>query len=255
MKGNNMKTKTLLLTVLISLFCGNLFSQEEGTIIYIDFEPDSVIYPVDLEYIDINYDNEWDVKFIREIYGGFGVLECKDYWGVRHLTYNFNDSLSSIKKWSTYVELLTYGNDYHIALIHKVGAECYYGWMKLYVEKHDESWHDPSVTITEMAYCTIPYYPLKFGQKSLTDDDVAEIDGFNRQYELYPNPAYDRLVLKLADEHKCENVSVYSTDGRMLKSQDSDFENIDVSALTRGVYFVRIRLQEGSVFTEKIVIK
>ena len=67
MKGNNMKTKTLLLTVLISLFCGNLFSQEEGTIIYIDFEPDSVIYPVDIEYMDINYDNEWDVKFIREI--------------------------------------------------------------------------------------------------------------------------------------------------------------------------------------------
>ena len=250
-----MKTKSLLITVLISLFCGNLFSQEDGTIIYTDFEPDSVIYPVHIDYIDINYDNEWDVKFIREIYGGFGVLECNDYWGVRHLTYNFNDSLSSIKKWSTYVELLTYGNDYHIALLHKVGAECYYGWMKLYVEKHDTSWHDPSVTITEMAYCTIPNYPLKFGQKSLTDDEVAEIDGFNRQYELYPNPADDRLVLKLADEHKCENVAIYSIDGRMLKSQDSDFENIDVSALTRGVYFVRIRLQEGSVFSEKIVIK
>ena len=250
-----MKTKTLLLTVLISLFCSDLFSQEEGTIIYTDFEPDSVIYPVHIDYIDINYDNEWDIKFIREIYGGFGVLECNDYWGVRHLTYNFNDSLSSIKKWSTYVELLTYGNDYHIALLHKVGAECYYGWMKLYVEKHDTSWHDPSVTITEMAYCTIPNYPLKFGQKSLTDDEVAEIDGFNRQYELYPNPADDRLVLKLADEHKCENVAIYSIDGRMLKSQDSDFDNIDVSALTRGVYFVRIRLQEGSVFTEKIVIK
>ena len=250
-----MKTKTLLLAVFACLFSLSLFSQEEGTIIYTDFEPDSVIYPVDIEYIDINYDNEWDVKFIREIYGGFGVLECNDYWGVRHLTYNFNDSLSSIKKWSTYVELLTYGNDYHIALLHKVGAECYYGWMKLYVEKHDTSWHDPSVTITEMAYCTIPNYPLKFGQKSLTDDEVAEIDGFNRQYELYPNPADDRLVLKLADEHKCENVAIYSIDGRMLISQNTDFENIDVSALTRGVYFVRIRLQEGSVFTEKIVIK
>ena len=250
-----MKTKTLLLAVFACLFSTTLFSQEDGTIIYTDFEPDSVIYPVDIEYIDINYDNEWDVKFIREIYGGFGVLECKDYWGVRHLAYNFNDSLSSIKKWSTYVELLTYGNDYHIALLHKVGAECYYGWMKLYVERHDASWHDPSVTITEMAYCTIPNYPLRFGQKSLTDDEVAEIDGFNRQYELYPNPADDRLVLKLADEHKCENVAIYSIDGRMLKSQDSDFENIDVSALTIGVYFVRIRLQEGSVFTEKIVIK
>ena len=248
-----MKTKTLLLAVFACLFSTTLFSQEDGTIIYTDFEPDSVIYPVYTDYIDINYDNEWDVKFIREIYGGFGVLECKDYWGVRHLAYNFNDSLSSIKKWSTYVELLTYGNDYHIALLHKVGAECYYGWMKLYVERHDASWHDPSVTITEMAYCTIPNYPLRFGQKSLTED-VAEISAAD-YYSLYPNPVDDRLVLKLADEHKCENVAIYSIDGRIIKSQDSDFENIDVSALTRGVYFVRIRLQEGSVFTEKIVIK
>ena len=248
-----MKTKTLLLAVFACLFSLSLFSQEDGTIIYTDFEPDSVIYPVYTDYIDINCDNEWDVKFIREIYGGFGVLECNDYWGVRKLAYNFTDSLSSIKKWSNYAELLPYGNQY-IAVMRKVGSKFYYGWMKLYVERHDASWHDPSVTITEMAYCTIPNYPLKFGQKSLTED-VAEIDGFNRQYELYPNPADDRLVLKLADEHKCENVSVYSIDGRMLKSQDSDFENIDVSALTRGVYFVRIRLQEGSVFTEKIVIK
>ena len=248
-----MKTKTLLLAVFACLFSTTLFSQEDGTIIYTDFEPDSVIYPVYTDYIDINYDNEWDVRFIRNIYAGYGVLECNGYWAVRKVAYNFTDSLSSIKKWSNYAELLPYGNQY-IALKQKVGGVFYYGWMKLYVERHDASWHDPSVTITEMAYCTIPYYPLKFGQKSLTED-VAEIDDANCQYELYPNPVDDRLVLKLADEHKCENVAIYSIDGRIIKSQDSDFENIDVSALTRGVYFVRIRLQEGSVFTEKIVIK
>ena len=239
MKGNNMKTKTLLLSVLISLFCGNLFSQEEGIIIYIDFEPDSVIYPVDIEYIDINYDNEWDVKFIREIYGGFGVLECKDYWGVRHLTYNFNDSLSSIKKWSTYVELLTYGNDYHIALIHKVGAECYYGWMKLYVEKHDTSWHDPSVTITEMAYCTIPYYPLKFGQKSLTED-VAEIDDTN-YYSLYPNPASDYVKLS-AISYQQSAVKIYNALGMLVDEYEMNSGEIEinVSDYKSGIYFIDV---------------
>jgi hypothetical protein len=121
-----------------------------------------------------------------------------------------------------------------------------YGWIRY-------EYYGDKIVINDMAYCTIPNYPLKFGQKSLTED-VAEISAAN-YYSLYPNPVDDRLVLKLADEHKCENVSVYSIDGRMLKSQDSDFENIDVSALTRGVYFVRIILQEGSVFTEKIVIK
>ena len=248
-----MKTKTLLLAVFACLFSTTLFSQEDGTIIYTDFEPDSVIYPVHIDYIDINYDNEWDVKFIREIYGGFGVLECNDYWGVRHLTYNFNDSLSSIKKWSTYVELLTYGNDYHIALLHKVGAECYYGWMKLYVEKHDASWHDPSVTITEMAYCTIPNYPLRFGQKSLTED-VAEISAAD-YYSLYPNPTDNVLTLMTSAEHECEMVEVFSIDGRLIKSQTNDFSNINVEDINSGIYFVRIRFRNGETFTEKVVIK
>lgn len=248
-----MKTKTLLLAVFACLFSTTLFSQEDGTIIYTDFEPDSVIYPVHIDYIDINYDNEWDVKFIREIYGGFGVLECNDYWGVRHLTYNFNDSLSSIKKWSTYVELLTYGNDYHIALLHKVGAECYYGWMKLYVERHDASWHDPSVTITEMAYCTIPNYPLRFGQKSLTED-VAEISAAD-YYSLYPNPTDNVLTLMTSAEHECEMVEVFSIDGRLIKSQTNDFSNINVEDINSGIYFVRIRFRNGETFTEKVVIK
>ena len=49
----------------------------------------------------------------------------------------------------------------------------------------------------------------------------------------------------------CSVAQYVSIDGRMLKSQNTDFENIDVSGLSMGVYFVKIRLQEGSVFTEK----
>ena len=248
-----MKTKTLLLAVFAGLFSLSLFSQEDGTIIYTDFEPDSVIYPVYIDYIDINYDNEWDVKFIREIYGGYGVLECNNYWSVRKIAYNFTDSLSSIKKWSNYAEFLPYGNQY-IALKHKVGGEFYYGWMKLYVERHDASRHDPSVTITEMAYCTIPNYPLKFGQKSLTDDDVAEISAAN-YYSLYPNPTDNALTLMTSAEHECETVEIFSIDGRLIKSQKNNFSNINVEDITNGIYFVRIRFINGETFTDKIVIK
>ena len=247
-----MKTKTLLIAVFACLFSLTLFSQENGTIIYTDFEPDSIIYPVYTDYIDINYDNEWDVKFLREIYGGYGVLECNGYWAVRKVAYNFTDSLSSIKKWSNYAELLPYGNQY-IALKQKVGGVFYYGWMKLYVERHDASWHDPSVTITEMAYCTIPNYPLRFGQKSLTED-VAEISAAD-YYSLYPNPTDNIITLKTSAEHECEMVEVFSIDGRLIKSQTNDFSNINVEDINSGIYFVRIRFRNGETFTEKVVIK
>jgi hypothetical protein len=81
MKGNNMKTKTLLLSVLMSLFCGNLFSQEEGTIIYTDFEPDSIIFPVNYcssgcNPIDVNYDESSFRMFIYNIiWGMIGAID------------------------------------------------------------------------------------------------------------------------------------------------------------------------------------
>ena len=253
-----MKTKTLLLAVFACLFSTSLFSQEEGTIIYTDFEPDSVIYPVHIDYIDINYDNEWDIKFIREIYCGYGVLEHRftsnnDFWSVTQLSHEYGDPLSSINVWYNNVELLKYGYHYHIALRHQVEGKYYYGWMKLYVEMHDESWHDPSVTITEMAYCTIPYYPLQFGQKSLTED-VAEMSAAN-YYSLYPNPTDNVLTLKTSAEHECEMVEIFSIDGRLIKSQENDFSNINVEDINNGIYFVRIRFRNGEAFTDKIAIR
>ena len=258
-----MKTKTLLLTVLISLFCGNLFSQEEGTIIYTDFEPDSIIFPVNYcsngcNPIDVNYDLESDFYFCKKFYSpGYFSLEMYVYstWEICKISH---DEISTHTNWSSHINIETGSHMSNNNVIIKYGlrylkenGEYCYGWFRLSYVVCGTGYE---VKLYDMAYCTIPNYPLKFGQKSLTDD-VAEIDDANCQYELYPNPVDDRLVLKFADDHKCENVTVCSIDGRMLKSQDSDFENIDVSALTRGVYFVRIRLQEGSVFTEKIVIK
>ena len=258
-----MKTKTLLLAVFACLFSLSLFSQEDGTIIYTDFEPDSIIFPVNYcssgcNPIDVNYDQVSDFYFCKNYYStGYFSLEMYVYtsWKVCKI---IKENISENSNWESRINIETGSHMNNNNVIINFGLRFWienvgfcYGWLRLSYVVCETGYE---VKLYDMAYCTIPNYPLKFGQKSLTED-VAEIDGFNRQYELYPNPADDRLVLKLADEHKCENVAIYSIDGRMLKSQDSDFDNIDVSALTRGVYFVRIRLQEGSVFSEKIVIK
>ena len=63
-----MKTKTLLIAVFACLFSLTLFSQENGTIIYTDFEPDSIISPIKWDSsggnpIDINFDGEDDFVF------------------------------------------------------------------------------------------------------------------------------------------------------------------------------------------------
>ncbi len=250
-----MKTKTLLLAAFMCLFSLSLFSQEDGTIIYTDFEPDSIISPIEWDSsggspIDINFDGENDFVFEKSFSSSqlHHTLRIFTDWKLKATSENNPKPMTEYSNWTNELEMLGFDNFYYIALRHWIKDVGFcYGWFRY-------EYYGDSIVINDMAYCTIPNYPLKFGQRSFTDD-VAEIDGVNSQYELYPNPVDDRLVLKFSDDFKCEYIMIYSIDGRMIKLQDADFENIDVSTLERGMYLIRIRTEEGKDFVEKIVVK
>jgi hypothetical protein len=251
-----MKTKTLLLAAFMCLFSTCLFSQEEQ-LVCTDFEPDSTIFPVWFagNPLDLNYDGLNDIVFKRESRLGYGILKSnRSDVMIAKLDPDIQAPLYYIGYWVYERDLLPYG-DYCFGVKCEVGDDSYcYGWIRFRIDNTVDNDHIPSITVYDMAYCNIPDYPLKLGQKSLIDD-VAEIDGVNSQYELYPNPVDDRLVLKFSDDFKCEYIMIYSIDGRMIKLQDADFENIDVSTLERGMYLIRIRTEEGKDFVEKIVVK
>ena len=85
--------------------------------------------------------------------------------------------------------------------------------------------------------------------------DIEENEYAATDVRLYPNPVEDRLSLQLPDNIHCEKVKIYGIDSRLLKAQDDDFESIDLSRLAQGVYIVKINLNEGQIYTEKIVVK
>ena len=247
-----MKTKTLFLITFICLSSYSLFSQEKGRIIYTDFEPDSVIYPVWFagNPLDINYDGINEIRFKREPRLGYGELIVDDNnWDIKKL---FDDDipLSSYTNWSCYMEI-PHG-DFHVGLRHHVGNEnYYYGWIRFNVRNLGDE--GPLITIHDMAYCTIPNYPLMFGQKDFMDIEENEYATANAS--LFPNPVEDRLSLQLSGNVSCKNVEIYGIDGRLLKSQNDNFENIDVSDLPTGLYIAKINLNDGTVFTEKVVVR
>ena len=249
-----MKTKTLFLITFICLSSYSLFSQEKGRIIYTDFEPDSVIYPVWFagNPLDINYDGIKEIRFKRESRLGYGELLVDDNnWDIKEL---FDDDipLSSYTNWSCYIELLPYG-DFHVGLRHHVGNEnYYYGWIRFNIRYLGDD-EGPLITIHDMAYCTIPNYPLMFGQKDFMD--IEENEYATTKASLFPNPVEDRLSLQLSENVSCKNVGIYGIDGRLLKSQNDNFENIDVSDLPTGLYIAKINLNDGTVFTEKVVVR
>lgn len=256
-----MKTRTLLLLTMVLSLSFPLFSQEKGKIIYTDFEPDSVIYPVWFagNPIDVNYNGIKELRFKRESRWGYGMLLCEQNEDVDILKIPSNSSnpLSEYtdSQWEYYhiIDLLPYG-DYDVGLRYTANDSIYYyGWIRFNVKNVCSTDHIPSLTIYDMAYCTIPNYPLIFGQSNFTDVDE---NGYKLpEAMLFPNPADDKLSLRISGDISCDNVMIYGIDGRLLKMQNDDFENIDVSDLSGGIYITKITLDNGITYTDKIVIK
>ena len=258
---NIMKTKTLLLLAFVSLFPNMLFSQEKGMIIYTDFEPDSIYAFAGYGQIvfDINYDSTPDFRFVKEGNSGGDMDYIKVYvnWKLGFCE-DDSDTVSLCTKWYDYCQLWDYeyeGDhiDCNLALRHWVPGEgLYYGWLKAKYQ-FDNEIKEYTITLYDMAYCTIPNYPLRFGQKDFVDIEENEYAAAN--VKLFPNPVEDRLSLQLSGNASCESVEIYGIDGRLLKSQNDDFENIDVSSLSRGLYIAKINLSDGNVYTDKIVVR
>ena len=267
-----MKIKTFI-TILFVCFSIDLHSQE-GKIIYTDFEPDSVfvvppIYDTtSVISFDIDYDNDYDFSFYYDgvSYGLLYVIRCYGEGNPRdwQVAIVKNDTIPNIQEhlWhihrvfedapivpneGLYVEM-----EKKMAIRHDLNdtTSCY-GWVRF---QFKYGWGVPgTVTLYDMAYCTVPNYPLRFGQKSFDDTATYEI-AENKGYVLYPSPAKDRLALRFNNNNEsCNEIRIYSIDGRLLKTQNDNFEDIDVSNLPSGVYIMKIISANGEVSTEKFV--
>ena len=256
-----MKVKTLFLIVFAILMSKPLFSQEEGRIIYTDFEPDTIITPVKYhdeggDPIDVNKDAQWDLYFSKWYSSeGCCFLDMYSYTDWKFCLVEY-DSIPNHTSWHSDMDITP--SSLHSNTIINIGLRHWiedvgfcYGWMRF--SYNFFSVCEYAVTIYDMAYCTIPNYPLVFGQTDFVDIDENEYA--TSDVRLFPNPAEDRLCLQLSGNVSCKNVEIYGIDGRLLKSQDEDFKNINIIGLPAGLYIAKITLNDGTVFTEKVVVR
>ncbi|MBR2052515.1 MAG: T9SS type A sorting domain-containing protein [Bacteroidales bacterium] len=275
-----MKTKTLL-TILCVCFSINLHSQE-GEIIYTDFEPDTVIVPLYASHyypstyenqipFDINYDNIYDISFYygassdgkHYTISSYLSSEPNPYtWYMRCYFVELNDTISNIQFDASDWDSGLYWNKIsYVAMRHELGNGDYcYAWMRAMlwserIETEVSQYNVVKVIIYDMAYCTVPNYPLRVGQKSFDDTSICDTSE-SKDYVLFPSPANDKITLKFNNHYyntTDNEIKIYGIDGRLLKTQNSDFDNIDISNLTSGVHIMKIYLGNGENYTEKFV--
>lgn len=73
--------------------------------------------------------------------------------------------------------------------------------------------------------------------------------------EVFPNPASDRLNLSTDRDHLIEHIKVFDLLGRMkMESHGNGLNELDISKLTSGQYFLHIADKSGSIVVKSVIV-
>ena len=82
---------------------------------------------------------------------------------------------------------------------------------------------------------------------------IPEAEAFLRPYLFYPNPTQDQLHLQYSPDVKPARIELYDLQGRLVRSQSHGLESVEMQGLSAGQYLMKVTLEDGKVFTDKVV--
>ena len=253
-----MKKIKIIFALLAFLPFSKAFAQE-GEIIYRDFEPDSILiywHKLGPIWIDLDVDGEADDLMMRmEIMGGtvcHPAIFSGD-WSTTSICYfeenDPNMILSEVAEedWRPYVSwsggpTAAHYTHYGFRIQREDGY--YYGWFETYSRYVNRT--TAHFGFDRTAYCTIPNYPLVWGQTEFWDivENKGEAIG-----KLHPNPTTG--MVRIEGENASE-VQVFNALGQLVKTVQNANE-VGLEGLPQGVYLLRVTLEGGKVFSDKVV--
>jgi len=250
--------KKLILIILVILLPVSIVLAQTGEIIYKDFDPDTCQFiRNDSLKIDVDGDGLFDMWISGFVQCGALIPVIYTMPGWKMCPSNENTVLSS----DTLVWLqheIGYNNNVFtgeyfqksIGLRKQVGDVFFYGWMfTYYAFEIDPNIIGRNVYIDKFAYCTIPNYPLRWGQTEILDVEENEASAFA---VVHPNPTTGLVAITGENLRQAE---AFNTLGqKVLNAQGEGNElHIDMTALPAGIYFVAITDEEGRKCVRKVV--
>ena len=74
-----------------------------------------------------------------------------------------------------------------------------------------------------------------------------------RPYDFYPNPTRDELHLNYSPDIQPVRIELYDLQGRLVQTQSKNLESLNMAGLPAGTYTMRVMLEGGKVFSDKVV--
>ena len=242
-----MKKIGLFLTLLALLPFSRAFAQQ-GEIIFVDFDPDWIGGQswYDTLWIDFDEDGGRDLLFYWELASSSSDTyfhTTNNSWTIHAMADSDTIPISEIENyWLTRIgfERPTYNNPaptLKYAIRHRVGNDYYYGWYKVL--------SIGNTSFDMYAFCTIPNYPLYWGQTDMVGVEENEAN----HAKLHPNPTTGFVHMEGVE---CAEVQVYDVMGKQLKTVQNTNE-VSLVGLPQGVYLLRVTLEDGKVYSDKVV--
>ena len=274
--------KALIIAFFLSLL--TVSQAQTGEIIYRDFEPDLSLSATtpdnngDTIRIDIDQDGTMDFMMYIDYMNiiGFRYVHVTSSWYFRfcyNSVYSYgywdeNDTLVSEPhspgRWAypneSWPLLWVDENPNYLELImgfRKVtDGQNYYAWARIFMDK-SQGYNSSSgyfdvvhAYCDNVAYCTIPDYPLRWGQTDLYND-VSE-NGSLDFVSVLPNP--NSGVFTVMGEN-LRLIEVFNALGQRVTTLHpaGDHSTFDLSSQLAGVYLINVTDQNGKRCVKKVV--
>ncbi|MDO5970143.1 T9SS type A sorting domain-containing protein [Flavivirga aquimarina] len=80
-----------------------------------------------------------------------------------------------------------------------------------------------------------------------------EVTDLNSSFNTYPNPVKDKIYIENNTGVIINNITLYDANGRVLKIYKSSNPEINVEFLSKGIYILKVKSEEGNTFARKVI--
>lgn len=240
-----MKTLRIAIALLAILPFTRAVAQQ-GEILYTGLNPDPYLH-VTLSYeqlcLDLNFDTIPDMCMsyhLEHLWVDFTICSTQDNLMLCY-GLNDNDVIADVEDWQTSCYFV--GNPdslTNMGFRYEIDGDYYYGWFRTYNNLSERNWY-----FDEYAFCTIPNYPLRWGQTSMTGIEENE----NNIAKLHPNPTTGLVRI---DGEDVREIQVINLLGQCVKTAQ-DTNEVSLEDQPQGLYLLRITAKDGKVFSDKVV--
>ena len=82
---------------------------------------------------------------------------------------------------------------------------------------------------------------------------IPETETNIRPYLMYPIPVNDQLHIHYSPDITPSSIVIYDIQGRLVRTVNNDFESLSMEGLASGQYVMKVTMEDGKVFTDKVI--